>query len=396
MTTSAAVGSSLLEDGASAGRTAAVQAIERLGGEADLCLVFATTGYDQGALLAGVAEVTGAARISGCSGEGIIVGRSSHETDHAVAVMAIRSSSVSFEPILVEGYDADSRASGASIASAFEGRLDDALGVVVLPDGLSGNCTDFLDSLRQGLDVPVLIAGGTSADAYRFEKTYQYLDNEIRSGSVAAILIRGRGHLDVAVSHGCLPIGLERYVTREKDGWIHEIDERPAWEVFKEYLDGDPEDLNAEGIVHLCLGQALEEGEAEAYAPYVIRTPLRLDKDTGSLFFPGGGLATGQRIQLTRRDPARILESARACAESIRERNGGRSPELVVQFDCAGRGAILFGPERQGELVHPLQETLGADTPWIGFRTYGEIAPIAGKPYYHNYTVALCALYDDA
>ncbi len=39
---------------------------------------------------------------------------------------------------------------------------------------------------------------------------------------------------------------------------------------------------------------------------------------------------------------------------------------------------------------------LGRETPWIGFHTFGEIAPIAGETFYHNFTVALCALYEAA
>ncbi len=72
----------------------------------------------------------------------------------------------------------------------------------------------------------------------------------------------------------------------------------------------------------------------------------------------------------------------------------GRAPELVLQFDCAGRGRILWGGCAADEIVAPLRKTLGATTPWIGFHTYGEIAPIGGRPYYHNYTVALCAFYE--
>ena len=74
--------------------------------------------------------------------------------------------------------------------------------------------------------------------------------------------------------------------------------------------------------------------------------------------------------------------------------HGGRAPAFVLQFDCAGRGRILFGACAAAEIVVPLRKTLGPATPWLGFHTYGEIAPIAGRPYYHNYTVALCAVYD--
>jgi small ligand-binding sensory domain FIST len=66
----------------------------------------------------------------------------------------------------------------------------------------------------------------------------------------------------------------------------------------------------------------------------------------------------------------------------------------VLQFDCAGRGRIIFGDHATETVVTPIQDVLGHDLPWLGFHTYGEIAQLAGKPYYHNYTVVLCALYD--
>ena len=123
---------------------------------------------------------------------------------------------------------------------------------------------------------------------------------------------------------------------------------------------------------------------------------MSLDPDNGALFFPSGGLTTGQKIRLTRRDPQRIKASARACADRILNSKPGLEPAAVFQFDCAGRGRVLFGSCAAEEIVQPLQEALGKTTPWIGFHTYGEIAPLAGSLHYHNYTVALCALYDES
>ena len=190
-----------------------------------------------------------------------------------------------------------------------------------------------------------------------------------------------------------MPIGLERTVTRAEGGWVREIDGRPAWDVFKEYLEGDPPDLQAEGVIHLCIGKPLDAEATRDYdAPHVIHTPLHLDKETGALFFPGGGLSSGERIRLTRRDAARIRESALGCARKLVRPD--QRPAAVFQFDCAGRGRALFGSYAADEIVRPLQAELGTDVPWIGFHTFGEIAPIGGRSYYHNYTVVLCALYD--
>jgi hypothetical protein len=394
MTTLAHVGRSVRTDARDAGREAASTALDGLPSRrADLCLIFATAGYDQEELLRAVADEVGAAALSGCSGEGVIALREVHECDHAVVVMAIESSDMTFEPLLLRDYHEAPAARGEELAQALARPGESLVSVLVFPDGLRGNCTEFLDSLQASLPAPVVVAGGTAGDAMVFERTYQYCGREAASDAIAAVVIRGAGRMEVAVSHGCAPIGLERRVTDGDGGWVREIDGMPAWNVFKEYLDGDPEDLNAEGIVHLCIGEPLAPEQASVYAPYVIRTPLSLDKESGALFFPGGGLSSGQRIQLTRRDPANIRESAVACATSLAAHRRGGAPALVLQFDCAGRGKVLFGARAAEQAVAPLVDVLGDDIPWIGFHTYGEIAPIADHPYYHNYTVVLCALF---
>ena len=96
------------------------------------------------------------------------------------------------------------------------------------------------------------------------------------------------------------------------------------------------------------------------------------------------------------RDPARVAVSARACAERIAVRAGGRRPAFVVQFDCAGRGKQLFGSRVSESIVEPLRQQLDPGAPWIGFHTFGEIAPVGDRTYYHNLTTALCAVYEDA
>ncbi|MBT8493959.1 MAG: FIST C-terminal domain-containing protein [Deltaproteobacteria bacterium] len=393
MTTQAGVGRSLASSPFTAGSEAASEAMEALDGAADLVLVFGTAAYDAVQLLEGVRSVVGDARISGCSGEGIIAGSDSHEVSRAVAVMAFRSNRMRFESFVLGGYGDDPAGCAASLARAVA-EFDDGRVLIVLPDGLVGDCTAFLDALDRAAPDNLTIVGGTAGDEFQFEKTYQYDGTEAVTGAVAAVLIRGDVHAEVAVSHGCVPIGMERIITKSEGGWVHELDGRPAWEVFKEYLDGNPEDLTAEGIVHLCIGERLDDDRASNYDTHIIRTPMQLDQESGALFFPGGGLLEGNRIQLTRRDEQKIRDSAEACARSILKRGAERRPDLVLQFDCSGRGRILFGPCAGEAIVEPLRNTLGPDVPWIGFHTYGEIAQIKGKSYYHNYTVALCALYE--
>ncbi len=379
-------------DPVGAGRGAASAVLESLGGRVDLALVFATVGYDQQALLAAIRAGLGPrCVVAGCSGEGVISGGDSREDDHAVSVMGMAFDGVSAEAELVEGYAADPEGAAHELARRVGSRAD-VLGVLVFPDGLRGDCSRFLRVLEREL-AGITIVGGTSGDAMTFERTYQYAGDSVRTGSVSAVILRGRGELRVAVSHGCTPCGPHQTITRIDGNWVEEIDGRPAWDVFKEFLDGDPQDLNAEGIVHLCIGISADPSAQFVSDPMVIRTPLSLNMQTGALLFPGGGLAKGQRIRITRRDAERIRVTAAACARRVLG-PGERLPAFVLQFDCAGRGKVMFGDCAAAEIIEPLRAEIGQRVPWAGFHTYGEIAATDHGLDYHNYTVALCAFYD--
>jgi hypothetical protein len=398
MSTQAGVGRSTCRASADAAREAVRLAGAGLGGSpADFCLVYSTARHEQEVILAEVRAAFPAARVSGCSAEGVIAGGVSDESDFALAVLAIRSDTLRFEPFLVHGYDVDSAAAGAELAREV-GAADpgDAIGLLVFPDGITGNCEQFLAALEKGLPRALPIVGGAAGDNLAFRRTFQYGDGLAVSGAVAAVLVSGRGRIETAVSHGCEAIGLERRVTRADGGWVNEIDGRPAWSVFREYLDGEPEDLNTEGSIYLSVGVPFPEGAAGGYEPFIIRTPMGLDAAGGSLFFPGGGFAGDGRIRLTRRDPERVVRSARACAERIALRAQGQRLAFVIQFDCAGRGRQLFGSRVSESIVAPLRDGLDPHVPWIGFHTFGEIAPIGERAYYHNLTTALCAVYEDA
>lgn len=394
MATTAAVAKSDNRDPRRAGRDVAERALAALGGDADLLLCFATAGYPQETLLTAITEVTGDTPLSGCSGEGVITQQGSDERACAVALMAIASDVATFDTFAVEGLSKDARAAGAAIAAyvrSLVGRQGRSL--LLFPDGVTGNSTVLLTALQEALPEPLTIAGGTAGDLANFQRTFQYCDGRVLSDGVSGVLIGGDVVVDTTVSHGCEPIGLVRTVTRSDGGTVYEIDGRSAWSVFKEYLEGDPVDLSAADSVHLSFGEQLPGRTGGGYGQLVMRTPFGLDRESGALFFPGS-LPEGSKIQLMRRDPDRIRASAVESARELAARRPGLRPNLLLHFDCAGRGRIIFGQHASEMAVTPIQEVLGRELPWIGFHTYGEIAALGRTAYYHNYTVVLLALYD--
>lgn len=395
-TTRSAVGSSNAFEARRAGREAARTAVEGLGGAAPtFALAFATTGYDQAALVAGIGEVLGSTPWSGCAGEGLVTQGGADEGAHAVAVMAFWSEEIEFVPLLVKDGASDAGRAADELAAAVDAarRPEADAFLLLFPDGLQVNCGALLERLDARLAMPIATAGGTSGGILDTLHTYQYHAGAAYTESIAAVLVQGRFVAEVAVSHGCEPIGLEQTITSASDGYVHEIDGRPALEVFEEYLDeGDHGRIGAADLVHLCLGQVLSPERRVGYGRWLIGMPSVVDDATGSIFFPTG-FAEGTQVQLTRRDPERVRDRAAQACRSIRERHAGESPLFVLQFDCYGRGRVLFADATTEMTVDPLQNVLGKTVPWLGFHTFGEIAQLHGKTYYHNYTVVLCAFY---
>ncbi len=164
MPTTASVGQSTSHSARHAGREAAGSALDGLRGEASFLLLFATTGYDQGELLAGVAERAGDTPLSGCSAEGVIAQQLSDEGAHAVVVMAVASSSAKFTPWLATGLAKAPRECGIEIAKRIRAESEanglQARCLLLFPDGVSGNSSDLLSGLQEALPYPILIVGG--------------------------------------------------------------------------------------------------------------------------------------------------------------------------------------------------------------------------------------------
>jgi hypothetical protein len=389
------VGSSKAFDAFRAGREAAETAVRGLDGELPtFALVFATTGYEPSVLLAGINEVLGETPWSGCAGEGLITQGRADESGHAVAVMAFASREMTFTPIHVRDGSADPSAAADSLAAAVDRlrRPDEDAFLLLFPDGVQVNCGAFLERLDARLALPIAIAGGASGGILDTLRTFQYHCGEAFTNSIAAVLVQGRFVAEVAVNHGCEPIGLERTITSASGGYVHEIDGRPALEVFKEYLDADQEEIGAADLVHLCLGQVLSPERRDGYGQHLIGMPSIVDHATGSIFFPTGFTA-GTTVQLTRRDPELVRDGAVESCRTIRERHPHENPLFVLQFDCCGRGRVLFADAATAMTVDPLQAELGREVPWLGFHTFGELAQLGAKTYYHNYTVVVCAFY---
>lgn len=392
MVTRVGIGRSRSRESRAAGLEIGKQAISSLEGRVPtVVLLFSTMGHDQPALVRAVREATHGAPLVGCSGEGTISRSGSEEHSHAAVAAAIASDDVTFERFFAPGFAEDTVACATKLARDVRacGRGRGLL--ILFPDGVTGNCRELVRTLENELSSNYTIIGGTAGDTLSFAKTCQFHDDLVSSGGVSALLVDGAVLPEVAVTHGCRLIGTERQVTRTDGGFVCEIDGQPAWDFFKSYLPEGADSLEAMYTAHLLLAERVETPDPE-FGDFTVRIPVKLDRATRSLYF-AAGIATGTRVQVAIRDAQAVRARAISAAQKIVDRRPGQRPFLVLQLDCVGRGALLFGDETSSQLIEPVQEVFGDDVPWIGLHTFGEIAPVGGKPYFHNYTAVLCAFY---
>ncbi|MCI5161186.1 MAG: histidine kinase [Candidatus Electrothrix sp. AX5] len=376
-----------------AGKEAVEKAREMAGIEkANFVIIFGTVGYDQERLVKSVREATDGAPLCGCSGEGVIVGDEADESNFSVAVLLIRSSDIQFTNGITTGLEEDSGDVGRRVADAVRPEVSsDTLGLFLLMDGLKLNFDLFAKEFERHLDLGRFLPlfGGTSSDNLEFKATYQYCNDTVETDGVAWALISGQAQVAWAVNHGCFPIGVEHEITRCDGNIIYELDNKPALEVLKSYIS--ELETWSQSVTALTLGFKVSGGKENE--EYIIRAITGgMDEEKGFITIPTE-VEEGTSIWMTRRDHEKITNGINEIADKVKGELDGNSPQLIFQFDCAGRGKSFFREEEKLQLLKTLRQKIGCDVPWIGLYTYGEICPVQERNSFHNFTAVLVTIY---
>jgi hypothetical protein len=397
MTTIAGVGTSHHHNPNVAGREAADQALENAGiVKPDIVFMFASIGYDQRSLLRAVRETTGSSPLSGCSAEGRINGDDADESNFSVVVTVISSEELQWTNGLAKGLGADSRAVGQRVAQDLLPHLSsDTIGLFVFPDGLIDYLDDFFAGLEGNLPSEQFLPlwGGGAGNNFNLEEpTYKYCDDKVVSNGVAYALPSGRAQASWAISHGMVPIGGERKVTRSQGNVIYEIDGKPAIEVLKEYL---PEHALIEDHdwmpYAISLALVFEVPSYMKDEEYVVRGVPAVRMADGSITVQTE-VQDGTSVWFSSRDKEKISTRFDQMAGQIKEQLGDEKPKLVFQFECLTRGKLMFREQERQEILRRFRQSVDPDVPWAGFYTIGEIGPVEKHNDRHLYTSVVLAL----
>ncbi len=350
--------------------------------ENTLVVVFGSTSFGEHApILEEVRRLSAGAVLIGCSTSGEICGHELRDDSLTVAVARFERTTLRAAAIEI-GAASESRKGGRELGELLN--APEMRGIFVLSDGLGVNGSELVSGLSDVLPDEVLITGGLAGDGARFERTWVLSESGAAAGKVAAVGFYGSAvRLTFGTKGGWDTFGAERRITRSEGNVLFELDGKPALALYKQYLGERASGLPATALLFPLALKETREQKGDT-----VRTVLAVDEEKQSLTFAGdmpeGSYATSMRANFDR-----LIDGAgNAALMALQET---QEAVLCLAVSCVGRRLILG--ERAEEEIEALADVLPPQTQFVGFYSYGEIAPSQSRGCeLHNQTMTLTTI----
>jgi small ligand-binding sensory domain FIST len=236
----------------------------------------------------------------------------------------------------------------------------------------------LIAGLAEGLPgCPPVVGAGVLGD-YGFGPTWQFCGDAARRQHAVGALLGPSARTVVQVMHGCTPMdGVAHVLTRVEGDVIHEIDGRPAADRIDDVY-GSREWRSQRPVNRLALG--VPQGDRHRLLGedgYVNRLITGVLPDGKAVGLFEADLDDGAEVVFMLRDPALMIESARAASEAAvaRMRRDGGRPWFGLYIDCAGRAAVAS--RTASEEAAEVQAVMNREgVPLLGFYSGVEVAPM--------------------
>ena len=233
---------------------------------------------------------------------------------------------------------------------------------------------------------PLPVLGGLASGDFNDRSTQIYLNGEVLEEGGVAISVSGDVGLFGVTSQGCTPIGETWTLTKVDQNVIHEIGNRPAYQVLAETFSRLSADEQKKARGNLFIGLVVNEYVEDYHrGDFLIRNLLAADPRSGSISVAALP-RLGQTVQFQRRSAAAATEDMAELLNRAQTKLQGRPLYGGCLCCCNGRGQGLFG-ERNHD-AQMVQQRLGP-LGLAGFFCNGEIGPIGEMNFLHGYTASL-------
>lgn len=240
------------------------------------------------------------------------------------------------------------------------------------------NTTDFCEKLSE-LPKDVIVFGGlVCAEYMSIEGSKSYIADQSgwgsRSGMIAVYYGGSDLHVKTYKMSGWKPIDKPFTVTKAEKNIIMEIDNAPAHELFKRYLDIDPDDAFALNVLEFPF---LSQDQNHS----VVRNVFSLTPDGGLVV--AYDVNVGTKLRLCYADAESVVEDIHTVSRELMQ----FTPDVISIVSCVTRSMIWqmkeYMPELQG--FQPV-------APCHGYLSHGELLREDGVLNHHN-TILIAAAF---
>lgn len=325
------------------------------------------------------------AHILGCSTGGEIYG--AEVLDDSVVVAAIRFEKTKLH---VTSIDIDKSEDSFEAGRYLAGQLnkEGLSNIFLLSDSTNINGSDLVRGLYDVLDEKIIVTGGLAGDSADFKHTVVGLNDRAKNKSIAAVGFYGTS---IHVNYGCVggwsPFGPKRTITKSEGNILYELDNKPALDLYKQYIGEDADKLPASGLLFPLSIKPSHESKHE-----IVRTMMAVDEQEKSVTF-ADEIPTGYVAQLMRGDFSLLVDGATKAAGLAQA--GQTDHSIAILVSCVGR-KLLLGQYISDE-TEAVADVFDHKIPTIGFYSHGEICheQFTNKCSLHNQTMTITVLYED-
>ena len=345
-------------------------------------IVFASSWYDHKLILAEMGSTFPGLPISGCSSGGELTSVSGFRDDSICLVLFVSDSINMAAGIGLEVSQNPIAAARHAVQMAKSDLAGEPRLCLAFPDNLQASPTKIIDTLDKELGPGCQIFGGFAAAVeLGADEVSQFHKDKVYSDAVSILLFAGPIETAFKIINSSIPVG-ERTTIDEVDGnSVTRIGGRSALSFYRHTFGPHTKPL-------LEMPISIVEESGETY----IRAPVSFDEVKESVQFYGS-INKGSVVQFTEETPEGIIADTDLSIEELLKSIGNEwTPQAAMFFSCGTRKWILSS--QANEESSTIQKKLPEGTPFAGFYSYGEIAPLTSgqSTKYHNCTMVALLL----
>jgi hypothetical protein len=249
----------------------------------------------------------------------------------------------------------------------------------VLASGLEIDGEELVRGIQETAGEGVTMYGGLAGDDSRFKETLVFSGSEMDNKGVMVMAV-DCAEYDVQgiATSGWVGIGADKIVTESAGNIVHTIDNLPALDMYKEYLNVKDEELPEIGVEFPLMVK-------KPGRPDILRAVLNVDREKKSLIF-AGTVPKGSVVTFSSSPGFDILEFTRQRVLDFYTSN--KEADFLLLFSCMARHLAL-GPSISEEIEAAWGKWR---VPLAGFFSYGEIGNDANASCdFYNQTFTLVA-----